>query len=299
MLENLSRALTVASSQYKARQSVVLYFWWIYLRILKLIRIGLGKTNTPDETFPVSIVIPLAEKDIEILTHLVPSLRRIRHKIVDVNIISRNSERIIAICRSLDIHFVDEATLLGFDKDEIHYSPLGVDRSGWVFQQLLKLSAYKICKCDDYIVIDADTILVRDIQFRRGSKYIFYASEEWHRPYFNSFFILFKYRAPSRWSLTSHMMIFNRQLLAELQDELVRIHNTPWHVCYLQALDQTELSSISDYDTYANWVLARYPSISKILPLHNTTVNRSDNMTGESFDAYSDHYHSVSLHSYL
>src|SRR3712207_9589693 len=45
----------------------------------------------------------------------------------------------------------------------------GIDRSGWIFQQLLKLNFHKISTCDNYLVIDADTLFVKDTVLDRKS----------------------------------------------------------------------------------------------------------------------------------
>lgn len=61
--------------------------------------------------------------------------------------------------------FVDENEVLPITKKDINYiCKDGRDRSGWLFQQLLKLAG-NIGTCENFITIDSDHILLKPHTF--------------------------------------------------------------------------------------------------------------------------------------
>ena len=66
---------------------------------------------------------------------------------------------------SLACEVVDEQDVLPIRRDDIDYQFGSVDRSGWLFQQLLKLSADTISSSDHVLVLDADTVMIRPQSF--------------------------------------------------------------------------------------------------------------------------------------
>ena len=176
----------------------------------------------------------------------------------------------------------------------------GIDRSGWLFQQLLKLSGDQFTEMDDYLVVDSDTVFVNYNCFIEANKYIFLENDEWNQPYFDAFERLFNYKTVSKLSLTSHMMIFNHALLGTMKKEIEQKHGQKWYDAYISSVIVEELSSISDYDTYANWVLYNYPAMTTTAPLYNKSLHRDpENMSLQKLSSIYRNYNSISFHSYL
>jgi len=247
----------------------------------------------------IDIVIPTVSKDFEILALALESLKFVCQPINKIYIVAPRDEKIEKFCAEKKLIFVDEISVLGFGKNYINYCVDGKDRSGWLFQQLLKLSGDQFVEMDNYLVVDSDTVYVSPNCFMRDDEYVFYANEEWHQPYFDSFKKLFGYRAPTKWSLTSHMMIFNKAFLGKMKQELERHSRQKWFDAYISTSSSTETSCVSDYETYANWVLHNYPEKVHIKPFYNRNVLRSEK---DSLTTLSETYklqHSISFHSYL
>jgi len=289
--------INIIISHYRDRSSIFLFFAWIYLRLLKAVKFGFIPNEV--DIKKIDIVIPTVSKDIVCLGKLIKSLRNVNQVINNVYIVAPSSRRIKEYCLANNLKFVDENSVLGFGKDYINYSYNGEDRSGWLFQQLLKLAADKFVEMDDYLAIDSDTVFVNKLSFISNSKYIFYANEEWHSPYFVSFENLFGSKAPTKFSLTSHMMIFNRNLLNGMKNDITSRTNLKWYDGYISSCSTRELSGISDYETYANWVLLNYPNKAKIYPFYNRNSSRDIMEEVLEIESNKNRLHSVSFHSYL
>ena len=292
------RYIQILANHYRSRGSLRLFLWWLVLRLMKSLRIGFNHRNC-DVSKRIDVVIPTISKDFEILTIVVQSLRFVAQRINKIYVVAPKDAYIEEFCADNNLTFVDEMSVLGFGKNYIHYRVDGKDRSGWLFQQLLKLSGDRFVEMDDYLVVDSDTVYVSSNCFVRDGKYVFYANEEWHQPYFRSFRRLFGYDAPTKWSLTSHMMIFNKGLLGQMKRELEARTQQTWFDAYIATSSPTEQSCVSDYDTYANWVLRNHPEKALIRPFYNRNVLRSDINALEALCTTYKTQHSISFHSYL
>ncbi len=294
----MNKYLEVILSQYRSRGSIEIFFAWVFLRIKKYFHIGF-KVKHCNQGKEIDIVIPTISKDFETLMLLIESLKYLKHSVKNIYIISPTNEKIVDFCEKNNLIYTRASELLGFDKKDIKYTVDGVNRSGWLFQQLLKLSADNLTESPDYLVIDSDTIFVNDNCFIEDDKYLFFTSEEWHQPYFDTFYNIFGYKAPTKLSLTSHMMIFNHEKLKEMKSELEKRHNKAWHEVYISTISLHEQSCISDYDTYANWMMYNYPNEIKIYPFYNKSESRKNlkALDGVVIDSFG--FKSVSFHSYL
>jgi hypothetical protein len=294
----MNKYFEIILSQYRSRESIELFFVWVFLRIKKYFHIGF-KIKHCNQSKAIDIVIPTISKDFNTLLLLVESLMYLEHKVNNIYIVSPNDKKIVDFCKENNIIFVNEVDVLGFGKDYIKYNANGLDRRGWLFQQLLKLSGEHFTSLEDYLVIDSDTIFVNNNCFIEGKKYIFLASEEWHQPYFDSFEDMFGYNAPTKLSLTSHMMIFNHNKLKKMKAELEKKHNKKWFDVYISTVSPEEQSCISDYDTYANWMLYNYSDEVKILPFYNKSISRKYLGSLSDLTEKFINLKSISFHSYI
>jgi hypothetical protein len=178
----------------------------------------------------------------------------------------------------------------------------GEDRSGWYFQQFVKWAVRLESETDDYVVVDADTIFLAPTTLRLGDKYVFYRTNQWHKPYFDTFEKLLRFRPERDASYIANFMIFNRQLLDELIRSIQKNEgNEIWHRRILAAIDPKELSSFSEYETYGYYLNHFHPncfrsvkgkslesSVSKInLSLTNTWKLRLKGYNSVSYHNYS------------
>lgn len=289
----------IAGNAYLDRKDFTLFFHWMILRFKKILKVDY-RPKTSSIRKKVDVVIPTVSKDFVLLKLVLTSLENLVQDINKIYIVAPEKEELLEFCKNNNCIFVNEKSVLGFGKDKITYLINGMDRSGWMFQQLLKLSGEKFTELEDYIVIDSDTVFSDKNSFYEDGKYIFFANEEWHKPYFESFKFFFGYNAPTRLSLTSHMMIFNHGYLIKLKNELEEKHGRTWYDVYISTLESGEPSCVSDYETYSNWVIYNYPERCKILPFYNKSVSRK---YLENYDqvirGFKGKLKSVSYHSYI
>lgn len=271
---------------------------FLLLRLKKLIRTGF---DTPDEAGEeIDVVVPTTTKDYNLLSRSIESIRKfVSHPVNKVFIVSKNDALIKEFCLKNNYIFVDERDILGYGPERIDYSVRGRDRSGWMFQQLLKLSGDKFTEKKNYLIVDSDTILIRAHLFSRNGVFVLLQSEAYHAPYFRSFERLFGYPVRGRLSLTSHMMIFNTDILKEMKAEIESRHETSWDEALLSTIDNNELSSTSDYETYGNWLHVHYPEKVNLKPFYNKPLARNDlQPLPDLVKKYADSYKSLSFHHY-
>ena len=212
---------------------------------------------------PIDLLMPLCEKDLAILPLALEGVRRqVQHPIAAIYIIAAPSERVEAFCRAHGCRFVDERTVLGYDASSIglRVRVCGAegeqerDRSGWIFQQLLKLSG-RIGGSRWFLTLDADHLLLRPHTFlTRDGRTVFYGSREYHRPYYDNIERLMGFRPDTRLSYVAHKMLFSREELARLRAAIEARTGEAWDRAILSSLDRTQLSGFSEFELYGNWL---------------------------------------------
>lgn len=272
---------------------------WHILKLKK--RLGIDfKVSGDGTTDVVDIFLPTIAKDFATLQLVIEAAQKnIKHIIGVIYIITSINDEVQDFCQRHGYVLIDETSILGYGKEKINYRVNGIDRSGWLLQQLLKLAADKVVEADNFISIDSDTILLKPHLFIKNGKFVFRQNEEWHQPYFTAFKSIFGYSVKTSFSYTSHMMIFNKKLLQELRAKIERKHRKPWDQVYISTAESGEMSCVSDYDTYANWVRCNYPEKTLSMVLYNKTLPRTELTDLNNLEnKYSEIYHSISFHSY-
>lgn len=294
-----------SSLQYKWQSSpTILHFSaWILLKIKILLKIGFpgGCQNSLQE--PIDVVIPTITKDYAILDASILSLKNVCHPIDRIYILSKKNDFIVSFCEEKGYTFVDEESLLGYGKERINYKVNGLDRSGWLFQQLLKLSGDKITDKENYLVLDSDTVLINKHSYITNNKFVFtQSSVEYHKPYFDAFEMIFKEKAPNKLSNTSHMMLFNTEKLREMKMEIEKINEKKWDdvIISTKDIEACGKSCFAEYELYPNWLTLRYPKQVNQRPLYNKGLGRVKFLDIDLLKKkYGRKYNSISFHDYI
>lgn len=208
----------------------------------------------------LDILIPVLEKDLPVLRYCLSGIRKfLRHPINNIFIVAPESQKIRDFCKKENCAFVLENDVLPLHKYEIDYVCDGKDRSGWLFQQLLKLSGDAICSQDYFLVVDADTVFRTPQIFIVDNKMVLLHSEEHHHPYFEMYWKLLGNKTPTNLSFVSHQMLFNCSQLAEMRHAIEERHHKKWYNAILSLIDRNQQSGFSEYETYGQWILQNYP----------------------------------------
>src|SRR5690606_23976056 len=114
----------------------------------------------------LDVLIPAVPKDLVTLPFVIDAVRKyVRHPIGHIFVVAPADHRIIALCTRKKVKFVDERTAVPFSKHRFRYRAKTWELSGWLLQQMIKLNCDKLCTTDHFLVIDADTVLIRPHTF--------------------------------------------------------------------------------------------------------------------------------------
>lgn len=222
---------------------------------------------------PVDLVIPAHEKDFPVLRQAVRAALRHLSPLARIHVVSAApfewpGGRVAWTPEPRS----DELPGIDGIRERWAGSHPGADgRPGWVYQQLLKLGAgtYIADLSPSYLVVDADVIFLRPVGFDPEAlgRFPYSRALEHHVPYREAYARLFGDEPPASFSLTAHHMLYDRELLEELQSDLERRHGRPWYWAYVDAVDPAEPSSISEMDVYGWWVLEHHPEAAHLRQL--------------------------------
>lgn len=272
----------------------------VSLFFIKRVKPAKFKKIVPLSPVKIDVIIPAHEKDSDVLPYVIDAVRKnVNHPIGNIVIVSYNAGKIQTVCKEKRCKFVNEDTVLPVTKDEIKYIVNGFDRSGWLFQQLLKLGGDHLSSQEHYLILDADTVFINPKIFEYKGKFIFDCSDEYHKPYFNTYEKLLGTRAKCPLSFVSHTMLIEKAKLENLRKEIENKHKTVWYEAIINNIDKTEVSGFSEYETYGNYVFSHYPKEIILEYWYNLSLKRSEVRNIESLKKrFSNKYKSLSFQSY-
>ena len=208
----------------------------------------------------IDVIIPAIKSDLGMLGKCIEGLRRfVSDGVNNIYLVAPKDEEIKAFCNANRLVYVDEKEFMGFSKDDFS---IGNDkRNGWLYQQLIKLNSDKLATTDNFLVFDADHVLIQPHTFFDGKNYHFYVSEEFHEPYFNAIGKLFggKYHKLIDKSFISDKMMFNKEILANMKKEIEEINNEPWIDAIIKSYDQESFCGFSEFETYGTYFISNRP----------------------------------------
>ncbi|TBL72450.1 DUF6492 family protein [Paenibacillus thalictri] len=246
----------------------------------------------------IDVIIPAIEKDLGTLPLVIDSVRKhVTHTIGEIIVVSPESEKIKAMCARKNCRFVNENTVLPITKKDIRYSSAKWERSGWMYQQLLKLGSTKLTNRKFYLTIDADTILLRPHTFRANGKTVFFY-RNWSQPeYFVTYRKLLGKKRSSSKSFVAHYMLFEKAKVVQLKKAIEARHQTPWYKAILNNFNRKKQFAFSEFETYGNFLHSQNPGQIKF----KTWLNKSSGistaqLTPGTVKKLSSKFRSISLH---
>ena len=257
-----------------------------------------GKRKDIYSNVKIDVLIPAIKKDLNILPKTVRSIRaNLNHPLGDIIIAGPKKKYMIDFCERNGCVFKDEDELLPIKLKDINYKVGEKNRSGWIFQQLIKLNADKISDKKFVYVIDADTILTQPQKFEKDGESVLLASDEYHYPYYETFEKIFGYPAPAKVSFVAHQIFFDTHMLRIMKQEIEKKNaGKKWYEVILESLDGNEISSFSEYETYGNWMVRNNPDRIRIEYWFNGDVNFLSLFVYNFYPALFKRYRSISSH---
>lgn len=172
-------------------------------------------------------------------------------------------------------------------------------RSGWYYQQLLKLySAFCIPDISNNIlVVDADTIFLNPVEFLNdsfGGLFCIGHSKTRQNYLDHAKRLLPKYtRGLSPHYSICHHMLFQKPILEKLFEEVAQKHQVPFWQAFCQCIDLKE-GGASEYEIYSDFALSTTNQVG-LRPLKW----RNDSKFVKRNEFQKKGYHFVSFHTYL
>jgi hypothetical protein len=248
----------------------------------------------------LDIFIPCTIKDLDNLPLCIEGIKKnLAHPIGTINVVAPDDFIIKKLCNSINVNFIDEKSVISLDKKTIKYSLKGYDRSGWLYQQILKYSLDEFTLHKNYLVVDSDTILIRPQKYEHNGKLLLQVSDEFHKTYFDVYSKITKLKPTSLLSSVAHSMIFNKKILKELKHEISKVNNKNWIEAIIENTDKNDLSGFSEYETYGLWTHDKYNSIIYREYFFNKFLSTKKKFDLESLTSlFGKQYKSVSIHKY-
>lgn len=207
----------------------------------------------------IDFVIPCHPKDFPSLKLSVNGIKNIScaNRTFVVSDEDPNIEGVIHVPEQYYAPFINREKIV--EKFSI-YAPHLLYRTKWVYQQFLKLYAFKVIPelTKSYVLVDSDTIFLRDIQFD-PEKFYFCKAQEYHLPYIEPIKQLLGVHETIGFSTICHHMIFNKEKMKQMHSFIEnRFNANSLFEAVLSILDYTEGSCMSEWDIYANYILLNH-----------------------------------------
>ena len=225
----------------------------------------------------MDVVIPCSLDDIPMLRLCIEGLRRNVNEIGKIIVIGKDCSPFRMFCKKNWLFFVDEVEFMGYGKDDINICR--PRRAGWLYQQLIKLNAANLVQSDNFLVMDADHVLLKPHTFISDGKWNFYTSEEYHKPYFLAINNLFngKYDKICEKSFISDKMVFNKSMLAAMKDEIEKCCKESWDKAIINNYVNSN-SGFSEFETYGTWVYSNYKDKCQLYRDGRCRVQKKENI---------------------
>lgn len=206
----------------------------------------------------IDIVIPCSKADVKLLPLCVQGVREnVADGVGDIYVVAPYTKDIEGVCNIFGLNYVNEREYMGFGKEDLKLPSLA--RPAWIYQQLIKLNAYTLPVSEDFLVIDADHVLLKEHRFVQSSFcHKFYVRDEYHKPYFDAIEQLFggSVKRENNFSYISDKMLLNRVCVLDMLEEIESHCKCSW-IEAIQTKCPDEYNNFSEYETYANWFYAR------------------------------------------
>lgn len=144
---------------------------------------------------------------------------------------------------------------------ETHYGKPGkISRSGWYYQQFIKMEYCNHCDYEYYLCWDADTIPLHSIEMfgQNGEPYLDIKTE--YRPsYFTTLHNLLGLNKVIEKSFISEHMLFKKNLMSELIEEIMSapLFGNTFYEKIFSAIEQP-FNGFSEFETYGTWIANKH-----------------------------------------
>jgi len=212
-----------------------------------------------------NFLVPVGPNDIEIGINVVSQLLEV-YSTSSVFVISekKNFYKFDTLNR---LFFLDEDEIfpgLTLDVIKAYFKNRNADinRSGWYFQQFLKISFSLKFHGESYIIWDSDTLPLKEIPFQKSNKvFLYYYKKQEHFPYIETNSKIFgDWIYFSNRSFITEKMFVVSKYMKEMVIEIENNHSKPFYFAILDKIDNQNIngSGFSEFFCYAHFLINNY-----------------------------------------
>lgn len=265
---------------------------FVHYNYLKIKTDPFCNENVPTSEVPIDVVIPVVEKDASTLILTIESIRaNVLQPIKNIYLIAPESALLRKIAHEKNCIFVlEDGVLPIFSKN--------TQREGWIKQQYLKLNSDTVAACEHFLIIDADTLLIRPQIFVTKDKSVLNILYDYWFKRKQMVKIALGFDKFHNLDFTSHHMLFSKTKLKALKQHLENLHGKPWQDA-LDSLDIPE-GSFSEYELYGNFVAQHFRDEVDFVLGSNIIFPRNGlSNIDKARDYLCNKYKSMTMHSFL
>lgn len=206
------------------------------------------------EYLMIDVVTVCAGKDLENIATCIQSLNK-NLEVSNIYVITNDIKRVPKL---ENVIAVDENNIINREQIEqlkkIKF-PYSKERFGWYLQQFLKMKFAQSQYCQgDYLIWDADTILLKKINFHEQDCVLFTKGEEkLNHYYIDTFKKLLAIENTFSFSVISQHLFVNKNVMLSMLSEIEKIHNIDFCQAILTNIKGDSSSLFSEYETYINY----------------------------------------------
>jgi hypothetical protein len=261
--------------------------------------ISLAQPSNPlrDRNLPtIDIAIPCHTKDFDNLPLIIQGAKAcVRNPIGKIKLVTPGCLSMELQSRFPDCIVSTDESFLGVDLVDLINELVPKERTGWIIQQAIKFRMAISSEQVATLILDADTVLLSPkIWLDSQGRQILCIADEYHLPY--------KQHIARAFGGQTHLLSFVTHHQLMQRDSVREIFGQEGEglIEWIKAADFNESSSVSEYETYGEWMVKRKPKQIVFAKWNNVAakLNCGNSTYAEIVDCYSK-YGSVSNHSYL
>ncbi|MCB1148694.1 MAG: hypothetical protein KDK48_00880 [Chlamydiia bacterium] len=243
---------------------------------------------------PIDVLIPSTEKDLETLDLCIEHVKKNIQDVRRIIVISKKR-----LTKKAEWH-PEEDYPISFDEVREWLPESAAQRTGWYFQQLLKIYAPDAIPnlSENFLCIDSDTFFFKKTGFISAKgKALHTVGKNPHPPYFAHLHRLLPALKNVDESLSgiAHHMLFNKRILKQIRETVEEEHRLPFWQAFLACVDPLEArdSGASEYEIYFHYCRELCPQTTtrRLYWANVADLKRLDHFKAQGF-------HYVSCHSY-
>jgi hypothetical protein len=254
----------------------------------------------------IDFVIPAHEKDFDSLPLVVEGIQKnisCSNRVFITSDIDPKIPNTIYVGREKETNYDHMVSLEKIEKIWNERNPVLAWRSGWIYQQIVKLLTARAIPelTDSFVIVDSDTIFVKDVSFDIDKFYYTSSPEKYHSPYLQPIMTLLNVDKTIGFTVTAHHGIYHKAKLEEMLSGIEERFGMPFTDALLSILDYGEVtnegSAFNEQDLYANYMILKYPEMSVRRDLRWLNIPFIPDQ--EYLNKTKQEYDFVSCHAYL